>query len=219
MKQKVNISQLTSINLKKGGYEKELPEFYLLKKIIEDNAWHDKQSVFDHTIAVLEKLEEVIRLNLFHGKRKIFIKKQLDSKVGNYSRKNLLIVSTVLHDIAKPISVIKDPNGVVRCPEHEAFGSVIAENFSSRFGFDKKDEGFVKRMINNHGLIVEIQNQVIKKGKKELYFGIFKKIVGNIYIELLLLFYSDLLGSDLKRLNKSEFNKREELVLDFLQNY
>jgi len=215
---KIKISSLTSKNIKAGQFKKDLPEVYALKKVVEDNGWHEKQDVFVHTMAVLKQLELLLDLKIFTPENKKLLQKQLKKRVGNHTRKELLVVSTLLHDIAKPITAIRDKTGVVRCPGHEFIGSTMIKKFSSRFGLNKKDEEFVKKIVFFHGYIVDIINQVMDKGKKEFYLNIYKEIFGDIYYELLLLFYSDLLGSDLKKLNPEEYKIRQNLVLDFLQN-
>ncbi|MFH1971676.1 MAG: HD domain-containing protein [Patescibacteria group bacterium] len=212
------ITSLTFKNIKSGQFKNNLPEVYDLKKVVEDNAWHKKQDVFEHTMAVLKQLEGLLDLKIFTSKKRKLLQKQLGTKVGNHTKKDLLVVSTLLHDIAKPVTAIKDKNGVVRCPGHELIGSTMIEKFSLRFNLNKKDEEFVKRLVFSHGYIVEILNQIMNKGNKKFYLASYKKVVGNIYYELLLLFYSDLLGSDLKELNPSEFRTRQSLILDFLQN-
>ncbi|MBU0998241.1 HD domain-containing protein [Patescibacteria group bacterium] len=215
---KINIESLTSKNIKAGQFKNDLPEIYDLKEVVEDNGWHKKQDVFTHTLAALKQLEIILDLKTFSSQKKDFLKKHLKEKIGNYTRKDLLIVSTLLHDIAKPITAMKDKTGIVRCPGHEFFGSVMVESFSSRLGLSKKDEEYVKRMVFYHGFIVEVLNQIMSKENKNYYLNSYKKAVGDIYYDLLLLFYSDLLGSNLKELNPKEYKIRKNLILDFLQS-
>ena len=214
----IDISSLTSEKIKAGQFKKSLSEIYALKKVVENSAWHEKQDVFEHTMAVLEQLESLLKIKIFKPSKRKILQRQLNKRVGNYTRKDLLIVSTLLHDIAKPVTAIKDKTGIVRCPGHEFFGSDMVKSFSIRLGLDKKDEDFVKRIVYSHGLIVEVLNQIMDKSDKEYYLNSFKNVVGDIYYELLLLFYSDLLGSDLKRLNPKEYKIRQKLTFDFLQN-
>jgi hypothetical protein len=212
----IDIKSLISTNILSGKFKNDLPEIYSLKDTVEDNGWHNKQDVFSHTLSVLKQLENNLQLNMFTEKKRELLKKQLNTKVGNYSRKELLIVSTLLHDIGKSVTDIKDKNGIIRCPGHEFVGSTMIESFSPRFGFDKKDEEFVKKLVFYHGYIFEMLNQIMSNGDKEFYINSYKKAVGDIYYELVLLFYSDLLGSDLEKLNPIEFKIRKELVLNFL---
>lgn len=215
---KIDISSLTVKKIRTGQFKKGLPEIYALEKVVENSAWHDKQNVFEHTMAVLEQLESLLKMKVFKPSKKKILQKQLKERVGNYTKKDLLIVSTLLHDIAKPVTAVTDKMGIVRCPGHEFFGSDMVKSFSIRFGLDKKDEDLVKKIVYSHGLIVEVLNQIMDKGDKEYYLNSFKNVVGDIYYELLLLFYSDLLGSDLKRLNPKEYKIRQKLTFDFLQN-
>lgn len=209
----IKLSLLSSENFQAGYFKKDLPEIYALAKVIENGPWHNNQNVFEHTMAVFKQFELLFKENILKSQ----IIEQLKLKVGKHTRKELLTISVLLHDIAKPVTFVKDKTGMVRCPGHEFFGSNMIKLFSSRFGFDKKDEAFVRNIVFYHGYIVETLNQIMDKGNKKYYIESYKEIVGNIYCELVLLFYSDLLGSDLKQSNPEEFNKRKNLTLEFLQ--
>lgn len=214
----IDISSLTSEKIRSGQFKKGLPEIYALKKVVENSTWHEKQDVFEHTMAVLEQLEFLLNMKVFKLSKKRILQKQLAKRVGNHTRKDLLIVSTLLHDIAKPVTAIKDKTGMVRCPGHELLGSEMVKSFSIRLGLNKKDEDFVKRIVFSHGFIVAVLDQIMDKGNEEYYINSYENMVGDIYYELLLLFYSDLLGSNLKRLNPKEYKIRQKLTFDFLQN-
>jgi hypothetical protein len=45
---------------------------------------------------------------------------------------------------------------------------------------------------------------------------LYKEIVGDVYIELLLFMYADMTGSDLKEINPKEFKAREKLIIELL---
>ena len=57
----MKIADITIEKLRNGELADELPEFYELKDVIENNEWHNNDSVFNHTIVVLEKLEELLK--------------------------------------------------------------------------------------------------------------------------------------------------------------
>ncbi len=56
---KINISILNKRNIKSGKLAKLLPEFYELKKVIENNEWHNQEPVFDYTLSVLGNLGKI----------------------------------------------------------------------------------------------------------------------------------------------------------------
>jgi hypothetical protein len=130
MKKRIDIASITSSKLRKGEYKSVLPEYYALSLVSENNPWHVNQNVFDHSVAVFVGLEGVLKLNFLKGIHKIKIQKHLDEKIGKSARKELLIVATVLHDIAKKDLLIKLPSGNTVCPAHEVIGSTIVKNFT-----------------------------------------------------------------------------------------
>jgi UTP:GlnB (protein PII) uridylyltransferase len=151
---------------------------------------------------------------LFAKPQEKIIKHVLGEKVGRYSRKDLLIVSAILHDIGKPVTLITKSDGTTSCPAHEIVGSSLIPLFSKRLSLAKKEEYYIRKIVEYHSLIIDIQNQIIIKSKKEYYFNIYKTLVNDVKIELLLLHLSDLLVSDLNKTNPIEFEKRKKLTID-----
>jgi len=49
----IKLSELTLERIKNREFEKLIPEFYELEEIIENNDWHNNDSVLNHTISVL----------------------------------------------------------------------------------------------------------------------------------------------------------------------
>lgn len=90
---------------------------------------------------------------------------------------------------------------------------------SARFNLSKKEEKYVKRIIEYHSLVIDIQNQIMNKGEKKYYFDLFNKIVGDVSLELLLLYYSDLESSDLKETKPGEYKNRIKLTRELLLKY
>jgi len=217
MKKKIDAPTISSARLLKGDCIQLVPEIYSLKSIVESNPWHLNQSVFDHTTLALQGMEKILKLDFLKEDSRKKIIKHLGRKVGSHSRKQLLIVTTIVHDIGKRDTLIKDSSGLTRCPAHEIIGSVMATNFSSRFELDQKATKLVAKIINYHGFISDILALAINKKNQTKCFRLFKQAVGNIYIELLLLMYADMLGSHLKKLNLKEFKARERLIIEFLE--
>lgn len=212
MAKKINISSVTVDGLQKGEYKTALPEFYALRSVVENTPWHSNQNVFDHSIAVFRGLEKVLKLDFLKGKNRTKIKKYLAKKIGRYTKKELLIVATLIHDIGKTETLVKDESGLTRCPAHEIIGSLMVGNFASRFNLDKKGKEYVAKIIRYHGLAHYILTLTLFRDNKTKYFSYFRKIVGDIYVEALLLMYADILGSDLKKINPGEFENRKKAI-------
>lgn len=61
-KRKIKISIiLDTKKIRQGNFIKQIPEFYNLREVIESNDWHNNDSVFNHTLIVLEKLKALLK--------------------------------------------------------------------------------------------------------------------------------------------------------------
>lgn len=194
------ISLLSKTNIRSGKSANLMPEFYELKNIVENNGWHYKENVFDHTLSVLDNLEKTLR-NL-NKKTKQFLNKKVDS----ITRKNLLKVAALFHDIAKKETIIGNRQSTF-CPDHEGKSSIKAKIILRRFKLSNKELKFVLDIVKSHGLIHRIllpdnqnfQNEFVSFKKRFSY---------SIYPELILLAFVDTAGSYLIKTNPQEFKYR-----------
>lgn len=229
---KVNISILTKNNIKNRQLVKIIPEFYELQKVVENNPWHNKERVFDHTLSVLDNLEKIIR----NSKKEI--KKSLNKIIDRNSRKNLLEIATLLHDIGKKETIISF-NDVKKCPGHEEKGAKKVEKILRRFDLSKKEFKIITDIMRNHGVI----HDIIGLGYKGFQKGVgkerslthavaglqnknfqkeyenFKKKFSNIYLELILLAFADTARSYLKKTKPAEFRHRINFYKKELKNF
>lgn len=53
MMPRIKLSEFTFEKIKNREFEKFIPEFYELEGIIENNLWHNNDSVLNHTISAL----------------------------------------------------------------------------------------------------------------------------------------------------------------------
>ncbi|MFH1181233.1 MAG: HD domain-containing protein [bacterium] len=207
---KVNISIINRRNIKSGRLVKLIPEFYELKKVVENSPWHDREAVFDHTLSVFCSLEKIIR----NSKRGI--RQALNKIVDKNSRKSLLYVATLLHDIGKTETITDLGGGVRGCPGHERKGALKTEKILKRFSLSQKESKIIIDMVRNHGVIHDIIGLGCKDFQKE--YKNFKKKFSSIYVELILLAFADTVGSYLKRANPLEFRHRIDFYKKELNN-
>jgi UTP:GlnB (protein PII) uridylyltransferase len=210
--QKITILNISSESLRSRTYASTFPEYYALSRITENSLWHDNQNVLNHVIRVFEGSETVLKFEGVINSHKNFINKYLSQLIGSKTRKEILIVATLLHDIAKIDTLVKRPDGTAGCPGHELIAAGRVKLFSERFGLDKDDEHYVERIVRYHGFISEILNLIIMNGNKEKYLKIFKETVGDVALELVLLMHADLLGSDLERGDKKAYDQRIDIL-------
>lgn len=142
----------------------------------------------------------------------------LDRPIGKFSRKEILIVATLLHDIAKTITVLQNKKTLAtRCPGHEMIGSFMSMEMGKRFGLDVRDNRHLQQIVHYHGFIHDILSLALEKKPSEPYIQMYRNITKNMSIEIALLAYADMLGSDLPKVNKAEFDNRKRLIIDFLR--
>jgi UTP:GlnB (protein PII) uridylyltransferase len=208
----IKISEVTSQKLRNREYEDVLPEYYLLENFVENNLWHDHQSVLDHVIAVYAGLEKVLEFEDLSDEEKEKIILYLNKKDNSHTRLELMKIASLLHDIAKS-KVMIEIDGRVSCPGHELVGASMVKDFAERFGLNKEEESLVERMVRYHGLIAEMLNYIVITKDKEKYLKVFVDAVGDISLELVLMMHSDILGSDLEKQSKKDFDDRIEILI------
>lgn len=212
---KINVKTITARALKSREYVDVFPEYYELANVTENGLWHDNQNVLDHVIAVFAGLEKVLVFDGMASSQKSFIEIYLSEVIGTKTRREILMVATLLHDIAKVDTLVKRPDGIANCPGHELIGAARVKNFSERFDLSKKDEDYVERIVRYHGFISEILGAILVTGATEKYLHLFKETVGDVALELVLLMHADLLGSDLARTDKKAYDDRIQ-ILDWM---
>lgn len=218
----INLTDFTIPKIRKGALDRFIPELYDLRGVIENNPWHDKESVFDHTFAVFGSLQKIVR----NSNRKI--KQALEEVIDRNSRKKLLYIAALIHDIGKGDTITDLGNGARGCPGHEKKGATISKNILKRFNLSQGESKIVIDIVGNHGIIhdtVGLGYKRFKKGagkdhslthavadlekknfKKE-YINLKKKL-SNIYMELILLAFADTVVSYLKKTDPAEYRHR-----------
>jgi len=146
----VDLSDITIKKIKNKELKGLIPEFYELEEIVENNPWHNKESVFNHTVSVLDNLEKIIR------ESKKEIKQNLNEVVDKNSRKSLLYTAALLHDIGKKETIADLGNRVKGCPGHEKKGAQKTERILKRFNLSSREFKIIRDIVRNHGVIHDI---------------------------------------------------------------
>ena len=200
---------MNSINikdLKSGKLSDLLPEFYDLKNYVENSQdrWHQNESVFDHTLLVMDALEKTLAEN--KNLEPIF-----NNKVDAHTKKELLEIATALHDIGKKEAMVKEGK-FTKCPGHEEIGVKKAKIILKRFDLSEKESQLVLDIIANHSVfhyLLMPDNANFQKDLEDLR----DKFIKSIYPELIVLSYADTINSKLRTVGPEEFKNR----IDFYQ--
>ena len=191
-----NITNITIESIKNGELQNELPEFYELKNVFENNSWHH-ETTFEHILDVLSEYEKLINNTKFD---------YLNVNLDNNSKINLLKVAILLHDISKNNTLQKTADdNTTSFPGHEKDGAIKAKNILQRFDFTENEIDFITSIIKNHGRPHEIL------GNRENYIQLFndlKNEIPSIYKETLVLAMVDTIGSKLKQNDEEDYNFR-----------
>lgn len=205
---KLSIKNLTLKNLKDGKLKNEIPEFYDLKNVVENNLWHNKQVTFDHVLEVFENFNKIIKSSPNN------LKNYLNQKIGLNSKKDILSFCALFHDIAKPETVLKDGSS---CPNHEEIGAKKIKKTLKKFDFSPEEQIIIVIIIKNHAIIHNILKPENKNQKKD--FEKFKKRFKDLYIDLCLIAYADTLNGYLKQTKPDEYNSRINFYKNLMKEF
>jgi UTP:GlnB (protein PII) uridylyltransferase len=182
---KIKVSTILDIKeIKKGKFANQIPEFYELKKVVENSDWHNNDSVFNHTLTVFSHLEKILK------KAKKGILRPLNKKIDYCTRKEILFLAAIFHDIAKKEMIVKK-GSKTSTPGHEKEGAKKVRKILSRFDLSRKEKNFVAEIIKNHDTVHLFLKSDIKNRDKSL--GKFKNN-SNVFWEIMLLGMADTLG-------------------------
>ena len=208
--QQKRLSELTIEKIKNREFEKFIPELYELGEIIENNLWHNNDNVLTHTISVLVELEQ-----LFKGLNER-IRVYLDKKINTYSRKELLFLVALFHDIGKK-ETYKKENDTTKCPGHEEAGALKLKTILARFDLSEHEKKFIIEIVRNHGIIHEILNYPEENPEKKTEE--FKEKNLDVFLEIILLAIADMLASQLKDNNPEDFKFRMDFLNKIINSY
>lgn len=136
------------------------PYFQKLKNVVEDNDFHNHESVYNHLIKTATIAKRERKGNFITD---TYAKEQflafMDHDVFGMPQKDVAVIIALLHDIGKILYIrengkeysinTKAPNGKTYCPGHEYLGSTIVRQVISDF-FSTELVNFIARIIKLH---------------------------------------------------------------------
>jgi len=199
----IEIKDITIEKIKSGEIKNELPEFYDLKDVFENNSWHH-ETTFEHVLSVLEKYNNFLdNHNLNY----------LDEKVENNSKKDLLKIAILLHDMSKKETIVQNDDGTTSFPKHEAKGGMKIKNILDRFNIADKEKEYIISIVSNHG---QPHNILSDRENCEQKLKDLENEIKDFYRETLILVMCDTMGSKLKENNEEEYSFRVGKYKDIL---
>lgn len=182
-----------------------------LRETVENNGWHNRDTVYRHTLSVFRNLVHDLELGFVADESvRVRLNEQLDSRVGRISRRDTLLVAALFHDIAKPDTIVKSENGQDACPDHEARSSGKARKILTGHGFDEADIDRICEIVAYHSFPHGITNPGFSVEARQKLQAKAEEDHGDIFPELMLLGLADTQGSQLRDNNPAEFAHRIE---------
>ena len=153
------------------------------------NDYH-QQDVWQHSIAALEALEFFLArpqelLGQYADEASPILAQRI---AGERTRKIMLKLGVLLHDIGKPSCRTVDENGVTHFYGHEVAGARLAGSVCARFCFSNKEIDFVIQLVRQHMRVVHLFN--LTRTSRRALSRLFK-LGPELFYPLLFLFGSD----------------------------
>jgi len=187
----LKLSDITVKNIKSGSLEKDLPEFYKLKNVVANSSWHDEDIMFEHSLKVAVGVQKVLS-NLPPK-----LNNKLNETVQNYTKKELLFIAAVFHDIGK-LHTGQQEGDTISFPSHEKVGASNIGKILAPATLLPQELDLIKNIIRNHGLLHDLFSKDESNRVEEDYKKI-KTKHQDIILELLVLVLSEVQTAKVKQ--------------------
>ena len=175
--------------------------------------------VFDHSIETVSTLEFILREKPWEyaGEDVLSpvpwsdeLKSHFDGAVGSGStRRSLLKLAALLHDIAKPRTRTIDEDGRARFLGHSQEGSATASTIMERLRFSNKETKHVELLISQHLRPTQMSHEGLPSNRA--VYRLFRD-TGDAYIDLLYLCLADHLATRGPELDPVQWREHVELT-------
>lgn len=193
-------------------------------KQIENSNWHVAQPLSDHLLKTKEEVKKIIDTL---GENYLAY---LNQKIEQNTKKDLLKLVGLLHDIGKNVIGIKNETSEIYDPfkignmlkktsyiGHEMAGGIAVKPILDEVGFSKAEIHYVCQFITEHDFVHQAVEAIYNGKGRTATINQCKHKVGSLYPELLVQTLADMRAGTLDQTSKEEFNFREKLLLDLIQ--
>lgn len=177
------------------------PHFLKLKKIIENNSYHDHESVFDHSIKSYKFAQKEIKGSFIKNEEaKMAFDSYISVRVDGVEKRDLMQILALVHDIGKTTvfeidgkqkSIVETlPNGETFTPYHDYWGSLIVKDVVDGVGFSDEQIWYLSNCIRIHGTFNSVWKENGDKNATEI-LEILKKASEGCHVEQIFNGYCD----------------------------
>jgi UTP:GlnB (protein PII) uridylyltransferase len=196
----LSLPKITPATVRGGDFIDSVPEIYELSSVIENNESHDHDDVFSHTVRVLSEIGNL--LSTYEGG----FAAEMGRKVVTHTRKELLMLAALLHDVAKKETLVVGPDKKTSAAGHEKAGMQKAAEILGRFDIPSSECELVLEIIGFHGELHELAKKGSALTKSEA--DAFKRKHARVLPELLILVMADTMGSQLSEKDPFAFDRK-----------
>jgi len=187
--------------------------FLRLKEVIENNGYHDHETVYDHLIKTKSiAIKEITGDFIINEEAKALFLKFINEDFHGMKRSEIMILIALLHDVGKILYVkdnrtthplmVTDSSGITLCPGHEYWGSTIVERFLNKVSLQPAVITYISNAIRLHDTFSEAYFIVKKDWPFETLINDVKSRAEGFYKEVLY----------------ASFNGAEGIILDLRNN-
>jgi poly(A) polymerase len=118
---------------------------------VPQNYYHHL-GVWDHTLATLDNLEEMLRnpreqFKAYGDRLAAWLTRRIE---GGVRRRSLLILAALVHDAGKSASMSVEPSGRIRFQGHGREGARLACEIAERLGLGRRAKGGLVAIVRDH---------------------------------------------------------------------
>lgn len=195
-----------------GLLEEIFPEITEMKGMTQNDYHH--LDVWDHSMLTMENFEtEMIPevLKDYYDYIESYLNYEI---VKGRSRKTLLKLASLFHDIGKPSTRTIDSSGRIRFFDHHVISAEITIDILSRLKLSKKENAFICNVIKNHMYLLMMciakQKQTFRQLKRMIRRYI--NNVGTLWLSIILISYADMRATKGIRSKPSDIDNMLELI-------
>lgn len=205
--------------LKHGSYKASIPDFYSLATVIENNPWHVRQPVLDHSLLSAHKLLQLLGASFLPAGSHSTFRGYFERQIDDVSRLELFKIAVLLHDIGKLTTLVVQPDGSTWCPGHAAKGADMVPDEVTLFDLTTKQTTYVAEVVRYHMVPFELLGAALETGDVKTNTDMIKATAPDLFPELLLLAYADMSGCILAHETEPNYEARADIIRDELSSF
>lgn len=168
------------------------PLFLKLKNVVEVNPYHNHEDAYSHSIKVKDAALEEIKADFItnpEAKNKFI--QFINETIEGFSKKDLIVLVALLHDIGKPLSFQTNPDKTTSCPQHEYLGSTIVGQVVKDLSLPQSVVQYMSNIIKFHGTFGgdyfsqknNLNWDLLINDIKSQAHGLYKETLFNVYCD------------------------------------